>query len=199
MAGQRKRPGSRIARTESAMDAVERMISGEPLADVDVDAIAWLQKFLRLDKPIQSYSKRTRQRYASGAKRGLRAADIRAEERTKRASREDPDHPGFTGTQWNTIQNLVARIEFYHVDVAPYFDDDVLEDIVQTYGYDYLRTVLTEQLDSTIHYTRSNSDPGKMRWEARGTLEQRFAASGLMQIYFGGGTDPYYYYHGIKP
>lgn len=154
---------------------------------------------LGLKKPLASYAPRTRRRYLASARRGENAERALQKERVQRKSTTKNEY-GLTPSQLTKINAYRIPIQDSGVDIGPYLEPDIIKDIVQMYGFNYLHTVLADQYDSIQQYTRMNARPGRERWQGRGELEaeaeakmaQKFSAV----VYTAQGTDPYYYYHG---
>lgn len=186
-------------RIADAFRALGRWAKGEQLTDNSEQDIAWLERTLELKKPLRSYSKRSQRRFKQRMQEGATSArDVYSREYRHRKERADEtrEEHGLSPTQWRRIEPLRNRIIDMGVDADPYMDDEVLKDFAELYGYEYLRRVLTEQIDSTEHYMRGNLEPGNRRWNARGSLENQFGASRYVSHIRG--SDPYYYYHGRK-
>jgi len=186
-------------RVENAVKAVDKILSGEKAPVAWGEDLAFVERFLGLNKPLASYAPRTRRRYISAARKGQTAAQVRQSERTQRAT-STMNRYGMTPTEWGKVGRLIRTIQSSGIDINEYFDPEVIKNVTEMYGVDYLIEVLTQQIDSIREYTRGNVMPGRQRWHARGELEQQ--ASARMQnafaaaVYFIKGTDPYYYYHG---
>lgn len=196
MTGKRKRFPSQI---EDGIKALRMLMRGEPVSDLRHEDLDYLTRELRLPRPIQTYAPRTQRRHIAAARKGQTAREASKAERQATQSRRasfTASHGSLTVTQWRTIDKLRKQVIALGVDVDPYMDDPVIIDFATLYGYDYLRTVLTNQIDSTQHYLNGDRTPGRARWDARGELETRFAASS--HIIYIRGSDPYYYYHGRK-
>jgi len=187
------------SRVEDGIRNLRKFMRGEALSDIGRSDLDYLTRELRLPRPIETYAPRTQRRYMQAARAGRTAKEQRAKETREykqRKSTFQQTHAGLSTQQWKTIDQLRKRVIALGVEVDPYMDDNVILDFAQLYGYEYLRTVLTQQIDSTEEYLRGNKQPGNERWNARGELETRFAAS--QHVLYVRGTDPYYYYHGRK-
>jgi hypothetical protein len=184
---------------EDGILALRKFMRGEELSDIRRGDLDYLTRELRLPQPIETYAPRTQRRYVAGARKRRTRNDINRIERQEYQQRKQAftsTHGSLTVSQWNTIDKLRKQIIALGVDADPYMDDPVIIDFAKLYGYEYLRTVLTQQIDSTQEYINGNRAPGRARWDARGELEERFAASVWVPRITG--TDPYYYYHGRK-
>lgn len=196
MTGKRKHFPSQI---EDGIRALKMWVRGEPVSDLRREDLDFLTRELRLPKPIETYAPRTQRRYVAAARKGQTAKEAGKAERRAQQQRRGTfiqSHGGLSATQWRTVDKLRKQVIALGVDVDPYMDDPVIIDFAQLYGYQYLVTVLTNQIDSTQHYLNGDRTPGRTRWDARGELEHRFAASS--HVYYIRGSDPYYYYHGRK-
>jgi hypothetical protein len=186
-------------RLENAIKAIDKILSGEPAPSAWGEDLAFVERFLGLDKPLSSYAPRTRRRYISAAKKGQTAAQVRASERTQRST-STLNRYGMNPTEWGKVGKLIRTIRSSGIDINEYFDPDVIKNVVQMYGVAYLVDVLTQQIDSIREYTKGNALPGNQRWHSRGDLEEdaqaRMKSSFAAAVYFIAGTDPYYYYHG---
>ena len=186
-------------RVDNAVKAVDKILSGEVAPVAWGEDLEFVERFLGLNKPLAEYAPRTRRRYISAARKGQTAAQVRQSERTQRAT-STLNRYGMTPAEWGKIGKLIRTIQSSGIDINEYFDPDVIKNVVQMYGVDYLKEVLTQQIDSIREYTQGNVLPGRERWNARGTLEEeaaaRMAQSFAAAVYFIKGTDPYYYYHG---
>lgn len=186
-------------RLDNALKAIDKILAGEAAPVAWGEDLAFVERFLGLNKPLSEYAPRTRRRYISAARKGQTAAQARASEQTQRKA-STLNRYGMTPTEWGKVGKLVRTIQSSGIDINEYFDPDVIKNVVQMYGVDYLVEVLTQQVDSIRQYTQGNVMPGRERWHARGTLEQeaseRMRQSFAAAVYFIKGTDPYYYYHG---
>lgn len=104
---------------------------------------------------------------------------------------------GVTPSQMTKLNKLRVEIETSGIDIREYLDDQVVKDMIQMYGYKYLVTVWTEQIESIKAYTQGRTEPGRTRWFQRGDHENHFRKQFGAVIYYARGTDPYYYYHGV--
>lgn len=187
-----------LSRINDGIRALNKTLVGEELSDIRQSDLRWLERHLGLDKPLASYSSRTRQRYIAAAAHGRTAEMERARERQQRQQRQRT-LPPISKRKWAVINAKRDRIKELGVDADPYLDDDVLIEVAKHYGLDYLVEVLTDQVESTESYVFNNSrEPGHTRWNARGELEDRFQIA-IPEEYLISGTDSYYYYHGHKP
>lgn len=190
------------AQWERGYQAFKILLAGEPLTPTRQSDLDYFQNAIGLKKPLADYSPRSQRRIIAGAREGrtvketYRAEYTRDQQRHQQSRQQHSLQPG----QWRTIEKLRNTVIGLGVDVDPYMDDDVLNDFAQIYGFTYLRTVLTNQIDSTRKWLAyraghtTDPGPGKARWDARGQLEKQFAIS--HHVIYALGTDPYYYYHG---
>lgn len=161
-----------------------------------------LNKFLGLNEPgrkkLQEMAPRTRRRYVAAAKKGdYRAKSTLKREQNMRTGRNN--RYGVTSTQYTQLNALIRRIKSSGVDIMEHLEPETVKDMVQTYGFQYMIEVLTQQIDSIEEYTKGHKEPGNARWHARGELEEqaRERLGQLMpEVFHISGTDPYYYYHG---
>lgn len=187
------------SRVEDVIIALRKLRKGETLTAERTSDIAWLERTLDLKRPLTSYSDRSQRRIFQRLREGATSSndiyrrDYKARQTSKQTSRAIH---GLTPAQWKHIEPLRDKLSSYGMDVEPYMDDEVLKDFAQMYGYQYLYTVLTQQVDSTEQYIAGNLAPGNARWNARGELESRFGASS--HVMYIRGTNPYYYYHGRR-
>lgn len=191
-------PGFFSSRIEQARHALTRIRQGETISDERLSDIRWLERTIGLDRPLTEYSPRSQRRIFQRLREGattredIYRREYQAERQRKQRARDDH---GLSPSQWNTIVPLRDRIKQLNVgDVEHYMDDEVLKDFVTIYGYEYLRTVLSQQINSTEEYLNGNAAPGNQRWHARGELERRFGASAFVP--YAEGTTPFYFYHG---
>jgi hypothetical protein len=186
-------------RLENALRAVDKILAGDPAPVAWGEDLEFVERFLGLDKPLAEYAPRTRRRYISAARKGQTAAQARQSERAQRTT-STLNRYGMTPNEWGKVGKLIRTIQSSGIDINEYFDPDVIKNVVEMYGVEYLIDVLTQQIDSIREYTRGNVMPGRTRWNDRGSLEEEAAArmqqSFAAAIYFIKGTDPYYYYHG---
>lgn len=186
-----------LSRINDGIRALNEQLSGKKLTDLRESDLTWLERTLGLDKPLASYSARTRQRYLSAAAHGRTAQAERDKERI--AKQQRAQSPSASTSKWRVVHEKRDVLQAYGVDMEPYLDDEVLLLVARYYGLDYLVQVLTEQVESTEEYVlRNQREPGHSRWNARGELEDRFLIA-LPDEYLARGTDPYYYYHGHRP
>lgn len=188
-------------RVEGAIKAVDRILAGDKVPFVFEADLRFVEDFLGLKRPLASYAPRTRRRYIAAAKAGDKGAK-------KTRSRESQMRSEKTLSQWGLTPHQLTELNRYRipimesgVDINEYLDPDVIRDVVQMYGFRYMLTVLRDQYNSIVEYSKGNREPGRQRWLNRGELEEaakkemneKFAAA---LVYFAKGTDPYYYYHG---
>lgn len=186
-------------RIEDVRRALRKLRKGEKPTPQTTDDLAWIKRTLGLKRPLTEYSERSQRRIFQRLREGARSqSEIQQREyAARKASRQKSlDEHGLLPSQWKTIRALRNKIIKYGMDVEPYMDDDVLKEFAEIYGYTYLRTVLTDQLDSTEQYIAGDAGPGNRRWNARGNLEAQFGASSA--VMYVRGTNPYYYYHGRR-
>lgn len=187
----------RYAQAERALRRKQR---GQPLTELDESDLTWLNRQLNLKRPLESYAPRTQRRYLAAARSNRTAREQNRKEyaeRKQRIATVKQTHGGLTPAQWKVIERLRDGIDATGVDIYPYTTDEVLADFARMYGYDYLRTVLSQQLDSIHAFQRGDIIPGNDAWQGRGELEEQFGASQHVTLY-ATGTDPFYYYHGRR-
>lgn len=182
-----------------AVRAIDKLLAGhEPFINEQAD-LDLVQRRLGLPRELKDYAPRTRRRYLAAARKGHNRETALQRERVQRKSTTKNEY-GLTPTQLTKINAYRIPIMESGVDIGPYLEPDMIKDIVQMYGFHYLHTVLADQYDSIVEYTKFNKEPGRSRWNSRGELEaeaeakmaQKFSAV----VYSAKGTDPYYYYHG---
>lgn len=185
---------------DGALKAVDRILMGEKVPIAFAEDLAYVERFLGLKRPLASYAPRTRRRYVAAARKG----DVGAK---KSLSQERVRRQETTRAKWGLTSGQLTKLNKYRIpimksgiDINEYLDPDVIKDIVQMYGFDYMLTVLKNQYDSILKYTEGNSEPGRQRWLSRGELEaeaeENMKSSFAAAVYHVKGTDPYYYYHG---
>lgn len=187
------------SRVQDVIKALRGIRKGTEPTPQGADDIAWLERTIGLKRPLRSYSDRSQRRIFQRLREGaISAKDVQKKEYAARKSAKQTalDEHGMLPSQWKKIEPLRNRLAQYGMDVDPYMDDEVLKDFANIYGYQYLLTVLTQQIDSTENYLNGNSKPGNERWNLRGELETRFGISS--HVMYIRGTDPYYYYHGRR-
>lgn len=182
-----------------AARAVEAILAGrDPFINHQAD-LELVERRLGLKRPLAFYAPRTRRRYLASARRGENAEKALQRERVQRKSTTKNEY-GLTPTQLTKINAFRIPIQDSGVDIGPYLEPDMIKDIVQMYGFNYLHTVLADQYDSIMEYTKFNKEPGNRRWHSRGELEEaaekKMAHKFSAVVYTAQGTDPYYYYHG---
>ena len=182
-----------------ALRAVEKVLRGEePFINEQAD-LDLVERRLGLKRPLAEYAPRTRRRYAAAARRGENAERALQKERVQRKSTAKNEY-GLTPSQLTKINAFRIPIQESGVDIGPYLEPDMIKDIVQMYGFNYLHTVLADQYDSIKEFTSHNAEPGRTRWQNRGELEEeaerKMAQKFSAVVYSAQGTDPYYYYHG---
>jgi hypothetical protein len=186
-------------RVEDVLRAVRKIRRGKPVSTEAQDDIAWLERTIGLKRPLTSYSERSQRRIFQRLREGAVSSKevYQKEYEARKTKREEViEEHGLLPSQWRRIEPLRDKLQTYGMDVDPYMDDEVLKEFAELYGYEYLLTVLTEQIESTERYLQGDASLGNRRWNARGQLEERFgASSAVMHIR---GTNPYYYYHGRK-
>jgi len=182
-----------------ALGMLDKGVTYEAIPTSATNDLEYLQRRLGLKKSLAEYAPRTRRRYLAAARRGENAERALQKERIKRKASTKNEY-GLTPSQLTKINAYRIPIQESGVDIGPYLEPDMIRDIVQMYGFNYLHTVLADQYDSIAEYTKFNKEPGRRRWNSRGELEaeaeakmaQKFSAV----VYHAKGTDPYYYYHG---
>jgi hypothetical protein len=193
------RAGFFSARIDDVRRILRKLRKGEQPTSGDTDDLQWFKRTVGLDRPIEDYSERSQrrifQRLGEGAmsKKDVERREYQARKDSNERSREEH---GMRPGQWKYIAALRNKIVAYGMDVEPYMDDEVLKDFAELYGYNYLKTVLTRQIESTEAYIGGSLEPGHSRWNARGELESQFGASQYVE--YVRGTDPYYFYHGRR-
>jgi hypothetical protein len=185
---------------DSALRSVERLLGGESLEDlgsIAADDLARVERWMGLPRPLASYSPRSRRRFISAARRGYRPREIYARERAQRHTNTQAKW-GLTPTQFRRVHALMLQITALGVDVEYYHDPPVIKEFATLYGYDYLVTVFTQQVESIQRYLAGSVEPGRTRWNERGSIEERYERDFGASMYFIRGTDPFYYYHGTR-
>lgn len=192
------------------LKALDALVNGEPADKLDMLELAEVERFLGLDEPgpggkprkrLAEMAPRTRRRYVAAAKKGdYHARNTLSREQQMRKFKTSNDY-GVTPAQYTKLRAVRDAIVDSGVDIGEYLSPSTIKDMVETYGFDYMYKVLTQQLDSIREYTKGNAGPGNQRWHSRGQLEE--AARKKMQNSFPAvlhinGTDPYYYYHGTS-
>lgn len=183
-----------------ALKAIDKVLAGER-APIDWgEDLAFVERYLGLNRPLASYAPRTRRRYIAAARKGQRATQARQRETTMRQTKVKAGW-NITPAQLTKLNKVRIPIMESGIDINEYLDQDVLKEVITTYGFKYTLKVLTQQYDSIKSYTVGNTEPGRARWNSRGELEEaakkELGQSFNVAIYFIKGTDPYYYYHGI--
>lgn len=182
-----------------AVKAVEDILAGKVPRFDQQDDLQLVEERLGLKRPLASYAPRTRRRYIAAARKGQNRERALQQERVQRKSTAKSEY-GLTPSQLTKINAFRIPIQDSGVDIGPYLEPDMIRDIVQMYGFNYLHTVLADQYDSIMRYTAGNALPGRERWNSRGELEQAAEAKMAQKfsavVYTAQGTDPYYYYHG---
>lgn len=182
-----------------AVKAVKDILAGKVPRFDQQDDLQLVEERLGLKRPLASYAPRTRRRYIAAARKGQNRERALQQERVQRKSTAKSKY-GLTPTQLTKINAFRIPIQDSGVDIGPYLEPDMIRDIVQMYGFNYLHTVLADQYDSIMRYTAGNALPGRERWNSRGELEQAAEAKMAQKfsavVYTAQGTDPYYYYHG---
>lgn len=188
-----------LNRVDEVKQALSMLRRGEKISPNRQSNIAWFERAVGLKRPLTSYSARSQRRIFQRINEGARSAkEIQKKEyqARKQSQAKARTQHGMSPKQWQTIKPLADKLKQYGMDVDPYMEDFVLKDFATMYGYEYLRRVLTQQVDSTEQYLNGNAKPGHDRWNARGELENQFGAS--VHVQFIRGTNPYYYYHGRR-
>jgi hypothetical protein len=186
-------------RVEDVFRALTRFRRGEKLGEFSEADIAWFERVAGLKRPLRSYSARSQRRFKQRFSEGATSAnDVykREYKARKQTKTETQEKHGLAPSQWKTIEPLRNRVQELGVETEGYLDDEALKDVATLYGYQYMKKVLTEQIDSTEHYLQGNPAPGNRRWNNRGILEAKFGASAFFN--YAQGTNPYYFYHGRK-
>jgi hypothetical protein len=185
-------PGARRALAQAA--------AGQPLDEKSfaVMDLRRIEGFLKLKRgSLTEYAPRTQRRHlatvSSGGSAPLQAKSDYAKRKTGTMSKWH-----MTPYQYRKFAPLRNQIIASNVDIGFFLDPEPVRDIIDSYGFDYVIKVLTNQVDSIREYTNGNAGPGNRRWHSRGELEADAQAKmkGSFGAYYVEGTDPLYYYHG---
>lgn len=182
-----------------ALKAIEAILAGKEPPIGFASDLELVERRLGLPRPLASYAPRTRRRYIAAARKGQNRETALQRERVQRKSTTKNEY-GLTPTQLTKLNRYRIPIMESGVDIRHYLEPDMIRDIVQMYGFNYMYTVLKNQYDSIAEYTKHNPLPGRGRWNSRGELEAEAEANMAQKfsavVYSPLGTDPYYYYHG---
>lgn len=185
-----------------ALRAIDRLLAGETREEIGLlqDDLDFVQRWMGLERPLESYSERSRRRFFTAAKRGVRPGREYQRERRQRGTNV-MNKWGLTEYQFRVIHKLMKKIEDSGIDIDYYHDPPVIKDFATIYGYQYLKEVFTQQIDSIEKYRKGNRGPGHDRWfdhKENRTLEKKYESSFGASAYVIKGTDPYYYYHSTR-
>lgn len=185
---------------DQVVRTLERLLAGEPAEDIGeiyMSDLAHVERWMGLKKPLVEYAPRSRRRFISAARKGYKPSEAYKQEQTARQT-SSVNKWGLTAKQYGVIHKLMNKIVDSGVDIEYYFDPPVIKEFATVYGYDYLVTVFTQQIDSIEHYKRGDRTPGRTRWDDRGSIEERYNNDFAVSVYMIRGTDPYYYYHATR-
>lgn len=183
-----------------ARKALARFAAGETLkeSDFDVMDLRSIEGRLHLKRgSLTDYAPRTQRRYLTSVAKGQTAGTQSTSEYQKRKM-VSVSKWHMTPYQYRKFAPLRNAILESGVDINDMLDPEPIRDIVDNYGFKYVITVLTNQVDSIKAWTAGNAGPGHRRWHSRGDLEAdaRATMKSAFGVYYVNGTDPYYYYHG---
>lgn len=185
-----------------ALKGLEKTLAGEAVPFGFAEDLSYVETFLGLKRPLASYAPRTRRRYVAAAKAhdaGMRQS--KARERVTRTTTTKSRY-GLSPSQLTRLNKVRLPIMASGVVIDEYLEPQVIREIVNVYGFDYMLKVLTQQLDSINQYVDGSPRAGNRRWHSRGEFEEEARAKMIKQftavVYFPNGTDPYYYYHGLR-
>lgn len=190
---------------DRVLATIDRLIAGETpdvIGDVRMEELRRVQDWMGLTRPLETYAPRSRRRFFAAAKRGYRPREAYRQERTQRAT-STMNKWGLTPAQFRVVHQLMNTILEHGVDIEYYFDPPIIKNFANLYGYDYLVTVFTQQIDSIEAfiaggYIKGPPQVGHTRWNDRGSIEARYSRDFAASVYTVHGTDPYYYYHAAK-
>lgn len=188
-----------VAGAMRALGMLDKGIAYDAIPTSATNDLEYVQRRLGLKRSLQSYAPRTRRRYLASARQGQNREQALQRERVLRKSSAKNKY-GLTPSQLSRLDKYRIPIIDSGVDIGPYLEPDMIKDIVQMYGFDYMLSVLRDQYDSIKEYTKHNPLPGRERWNSRGeyeaAAEAKMAQKFTAVVYSAKGTDPYYYYHG---
>lgn len=190
---------------DQAMITVQRLVSGETpdlIGDFRISELRRVEEWMGLPRALETYAPRSRRRFFAAARQGYRPREAYAQERTQRAS-STMSKWGLTPTQYRVVHRLMDTIVSHGVDIEYYFDAPIIKNFATTYGYDYLVTVFTQQIESIEAFVaggfvKGPPQIGHTRWNDRGSIEARYEHDFGASVYTVRGTDPYYYYHAAR-
>ena len=180
-----------------AKRALKILDAGGKVAASDLADLQYVESRLGLKRALSSYAPRTRRRHLATALAGQPAgASSRSDYQKRKTTIFNRWH--MTPFQYRQFSPLRNKILESGVDIGYMLEPEPVRDIIDMYGFAYVKTVLTNQVDSIEEYTRGNTGPGNRRWHSRGELEADAQArtKNAFAVMFVSGTDPYYYYHG---
>jgi hypothetical protein len=188
-----------------AMRTVNKLLAGDTpdvIGELAMRDLARVEEWMALPRPLHTYSARSRRRFFAAAQRGYRPREAYKQEHAQRAT-SSMSKWGLTSTQYRVIHKLMNTIIDYGVDIEYYFDPPIIKNFATTYGYKYLVTVFTQQIDSIEAfiaggYVKGPPQVGHTRWNDRGSIEARYNRDFAVSVYTVRGTDPFYYYHAAK-
>lgn len=170
-------------------DSVRKGLSPDDVPKATQRLIGRLESALGLDRPLHTYSERTRSRYLSAAKSGRTAKQQREHEKAQRHLREeqkagrgltrDPRWREVTELRDKAVEmGLVLRkgpdTDTDEIDSPDLLTDDALQDHIKVYGYDYVLRHMRPQIEAAEEY---RSSAGSQRKIGRTRMNRHFAAS----------------------
>lgn len=190
---------------DQVMITIDRLVKGaspEDIGEMRMADVHRVEEWMGLKHgSLVNYAPRSRRRFFAAARQGYRPREAYAQERAARQV-STVTKWGLTPAQFRVVHRLMQQILDSGVDIEYYFDPPVIKEFATMYGYEYLVTVFTQQLDSIQHFIAGGyvrgSEPGHTRWDERGSIEGRFHQDFGASVFMIRGTDPYYYYHAAK-
>lgn len=184
--------------------ALRDILAGGQPNELDSILLRNAEQFLGTRRPLSEYAPRTRRRYMAALKRGERQPN--KSEYQRRKQRTSERYGGMSPGQLTRLRKMarqnetMLRREPQNADL--HFDDDFLQAIATTYGYDFAIEVMKEQQESIRDYDRAEDQSqgphleGNARYFGDHRTERESRLARLRGRGMVANTDSLYYYHG---
>jgi hypothetical protein len=188
----------------AALRALRAQLAGDQPNELDRMYLEGVERFVGARRPLAQYAPRTRRRYIAAAKRGV--AEPNKSEYQRRKQRVAERYGGISPGQLTRLRKLarenevMLRREPQNADV--HFDDDFLQAVVTTYGYDFTIEVMIEQQESIKEWDAAPDQSqgphhvGNARYFSPARAERESRLARLRGRGVVANTDSLYYYHG---
>jgi hypothetical protein len=188
------------SRVNRGVAALGKQLSGQSLTTAESNALTWLQHVVGARRPLSEYAPRTRRRYVAKA-RAMPTASGGPTEYQRRKAAVALKTGGLTPKQYTEFNKLIKRRNDAFrargstgVENESVVDWDTVSNFVEAFGYQHVKTILVEELDSIDAYVnRHDRGPGNQRWFRRDNEVYKPNFNDRLA-----NTDILYYYHGTR-